>query len=79
MRESWIGKATCAVNASESFNAVLKQKVNYKRNKLPVFLEKIKELIREQDSEIEKAVIDRGKYMINPEFKKFLKTGGMVY
>ena len=39
-----------------------------------MFLEKIKELIREQDSEIEKAVIDRGKYMINPEFKKFSKT-----
>ena len=55
-------------------NAVLKRKVNYKRNELPVFLEKIKELIREQDSEIEKAVIDHGKYMINPEFKRFSKT-----
>ena len=61
-------------NASESINAVLKQKVNYKRNELPVFLEKIKELIREQDSDIEKAVIDRGKYKINPEFKKLSKT-----
>ena len=61
-------------NASESINAVLKRKVNYKRNELPVFLEKIKELIQEQDSEIEKAVIERGKYVINPEFKRFSKT-----
>ena len=61
-------------NASESINALLKKKVNYKRNELPEFLEKVRELIREQDSEIEKAVINRGKYMINPEFKKFSKT-----
>ena len=41
---------------------------------MPLFLEKIKELIQEQDNEIEKAVINRGKYMINLEFKRFSKT-----
>ena len=61
-------------NASESINAVLKRKVNYKRNESPVFLEKVKELIKEQDSEIEKAVINRGKYMIDQEFKRLSKT-----
>ena len=61
-------------NASESINAMLKRKVDYKRNDLPVFLEKVKELIQEQDEEIEKAVISRGKYAVHPEFKKLVKT-----
>ena len=61
-------------NASESINAMLKRKVDYKRNELPVFLEKVKELIHEQDEEIEKAVVSRGKYVVNPEFKKFVKS-----
>ena len=61
-------------NASESINAMLKKKVDYKRNELPVFLEKVKELIQEQDNEIEKAAISRWKYVVNPEFKKLVKT-----
>lgn len=56
-------------NASESINAMLKKKVDYKRNELPVFLEKVKELILEQDEEIKKAVISRGKYAVNSELK----------
>ena len=32
-------------NASESVNAVLKRKVDYKRNELPVFIDKLKELV----------------------------------
>ena len=55
-------------NASESINAMLKKRVDYKRNELPVFLEKVRELLQEQDNEIEKAVISRGKYVVNPEF-----------
>lgn len=35
-------------NASESINAVLKNKVNYKRNELPDFIGKLKEVIAEQ-------------------------------
>ena len=62
-------------NTSESINAMLKRKVDYKRNDLPVFLEKVKQLIQEQD-EIEKAVISRGKYAVHPEFKKLVKTEG---
>ena len=53
---------------------MLKRKVDYKRNELPVFLEKVRELIQEQDDEIEKAVISRGKYVVNPEFKRLVKT-----
>ena len=58
----------------ECVNTMLKMKVDYKRNDLPVFLEKVKELIQEQDEEVKKAVIGRGKYVVNSEFKKFVKT-----
>ena len=39
-------------NASESINAVLKNKVNYKKSELPVFIDKLKEAINEQDEEV---------------------------
>lgn len=61
-------------NASESVNAMLKRKVDYKRSELPVFLDRLKELIQEQDDEIMRALIGRGKYMVNPRFKKFQKS-----
>ena len=43
-------------NASESVNALLKHKVDYKRNDLPVLIEKIKQLIDEQQNELQRAV-----------------------
>ena len=61
-------------NASESMNALLKNKVEYKRSELPEFLEKLKEDINEQDREVERAVINRGKYKLLPEFQSFEKT-----
>ena len=48
--------------ASGSINAVLKNKVNYKKSELPVFIDKLKQAIKEQDEEVERAVIGRGKY-----------------
>ena len=36
---------------------MLKRKVDYKRNELSVFLEKVKGLTQEQDEEIEKTVV----------------------
>ena len=63
--------AAFTTNASESINAVLKKKVDYKRNELPRFF---KELIEEQDAEIQKAIISRGKYVLKPEYRKFKKT-----
>ena len=35
-------------NASESVNAISKRKVDYKKNELPVFIDKVKELVKEQ-------------------------------
>ena len=41
---------------------MLKHKVNYKQNELPEFLEKLKELLFEQEQEVKKAVLGRGNY-----------------
>ena len=63
-----------STNASESVNAMLKRKVDYKKNELPIFIQHLKELIDEQQREIERAVIRRGKYEFKEEYK-FLEVG----
>ena len=60
-------------NASESTNALLKHKVDYRRNELPVFVNKVKELVAEQQKELERAVINRGKYQFR-EQHRFLQV-----
>ena len=60
-------------NASESINALLKNKVD-KRNELPDFLTKLKEVVDEQDEEVSRAVIGKGKYVIQPGFKTLEKS-----
>ena len=71
-----LGKPPTAftTNASESINALIKKKVDYKRNELPVFLKELKEAIDEQDNEISRALIGRGKYTVRSELKRFQKT-----
>lgn len=56
-------------NASESINAVIKNKVDYKKTELPAFIDKLKELEREQQSELERAIIGRGKYRFREQYK----------
>jgi len=56
-------------NASESINSVIKTKVQFKRNELPQFITKLKELVEDQQREVEKAVIGRGKYRLRQEYK----------
>lgn len=56
-------------NSSESVNAVLKHKLDYQRNELPEFISKVRELIREQQREVERAVISRGKYQLREQYK----------
>ena len=63
--------STFSTNASESMNAMLKNKVNYKKNELPAFLDKLKEVIGDQEKEIERALIDRGKYRLCSDFKSY--------
>lgn len=56
-------------NPSESINALLKHKVNYKKSELPAFIDKVKELSKEQIKKVERAVINRGKYQLREEYK----------
>ena len=61
-------------NASESINAVLKNKVDYKKNELPDFLDKLRGVIYEQEKEMERAIIGRGKYKFCEQFKILQKN-----
>jgi len=56
-------------NASETANFVLKNKVDYKHNQLLEFVEKLKQVVDDQEKEIEKAVLQRGKYQFKSEHK----------
>ena len=60
-------------NASESVNALLKNKMDYKKHELPVFLDKLKEVIDEQERELERAIIDRGKYKFCTDYQYLVK------
>ena len=49
--------------------ALLKHKLNYERSVLPEFINKVKEVIAEQQQEVERAVIGRGKYQFREQYK----------
>ena len=49
-------------NASESLNAMIKRNVVFKKNTHPMCVDQLKQLVREQQMELERAVIGRGKY-----------------
>ncbi len=53
----------------KSMNRLIKHKVSYKASEWPGFCKLAKELIAEQESEIEKTVVNVGKYMFCREFK----------
>ena len=61
---------TFFTNASESINNVIKVKVDYKKNELPVLVQKLQELVAEQQREAEKAVVGCGKYELVVENMK---------
>ena len=56
-------------NPSESINAMLKHKMDYKKNELPTFVEKVRELSLEQNKEVERAIVNRGKYKFRAEYQ----------
>ena len=55
-------------NASASLNAMIKRKVSYNKNELPAFVAHLKEIVNEQQKEMERAVIGRGKFKFRKEF-----------
>ena len=56
-------------NTCKSINAVLKWKVDFKKNELPIFVTNLKQLAEEQEREVERAVIGRGKYQFVEEYQ----------
>ena len=58
-------------NSNESINAVLKRKVNYTKSELP---DRIKKVIDEQQREVERAIIGRGKYKLRPQYYSTLEV-----
>ena len=51
-------------NASESINAMLKQKMDYRRSELMTFIEMVREIVDDQQKEVERAIIGRGKHQL---------------
>jgi hypothetical protein len=56
-------------NSNESMNRVIKEKTQWKKSQLPEFLDRMKELVCEQQCELEKAVIGTGEYILKERFK----------
>lgn len=50
-------------------NAVLKVKLDYKRSELLLFVKKIEELAQEQMREIERAIINQGKFKLREMYQ----------
>ena len=69
-REAGLGNPPLpfTTNASESFNAILNRKADYKKNELHVFINHLKQVVDEQEKEVERAVIGRGKYKFHPDY-----------
>ena len=55
-------------NSSEAVNSVIKSHVDHKSHQLVNFVSRFKELVDEQEREIERAVIGRGKYRFMKDY-----------
>ena len=75
-RQAGLGDPPVAftTNASESINALLKNQVQHKKSDVPLFLDKLKAAIDEQQRELERAIIDGGKYKFKKAFESFVKS-----
>ncbi len=61
-------------NASETVNSMLKCHVNYKSSQLLVVVGKLREVVDEQEREIERAVNGRGKYRFKRQYHHLTVT-----
>ena len=61
-------------NASESINAMMKRKVDYKQSEWPKFNEEMKQLVGQQRDEIIRVFSGRGQYRLLPQFLHFTVT-----
>lgn len=65
-------------NASESINALIKRKVDYKKHQLPQFIDAVQELVDEQNREVERAIVNRGKWRLRSQYQ-FLEVPERVW
>ena len=79
--DALLGCPPCSftTNASETANSIIKNKVDYKQSQLLEFVEKLKQVIDDQEKEVEKAVIQRGKYRFKSQFKHLEVAEGQWY
>ena len=63
--------STFTTNGSESINAAIKRKVDHKESDWPQFNEHIKNLIKSQHEEVIRALSQRGKYVLKPEYAHY--------
>ena len=56
-------------NVSETVNFMLKSKVDYKKSDIPEFINKMHDLITDQQEELQRAICGRGKWQFCKEFK----------
>ena len=55
-------------NSNEAINRILKEAVQWKKSPLPEFINKMKAMVDQQKSEMEKAIISTGEYSLKPQF-----------
>ena len=55
-------------NSSESLNATIKRKVNYKESEWPEFNEYMRQLVMSQRDEVLRALSGRGQYRLDKEY-----------
>ena len=70
---AWLGfpPSIFTTNGSESINAAIKRKVNYKESEWPQFNDHMKQLITCQHEEIVRSLSGRGQYRLKPEFSHY--------
>ena len=66
-------------NVSETANSIQKNKVDYKQSQHFDFVDKLKQVTDDQEKEVEKAVIQRGKYHSKSQFKHLEVAKGQWY
>jgi len=57
-------------NACESINHVIKQRQQWRRNKLPDLVENLRSLVASQYAEADRAICGRGNFILRPSHKK---------
>ena len=60
----------CYINSNEAMNRVIKEKTQWKKHQWPEFNDRMKELVGQQQRDVEKAVLHEGEYTLKPQFKE---------